>query len=180
MINVIVVFPKLDDAKKIRNLLVRNGIEVTAVCNSGAQVFQQTDTIEDGIVVTGYRLADMICSELRSNLPAEFQMLLLASQSHMQEFAGDDIVYLPMPVKAYDLVNTIQDMYMIITKRRKKRRQMPKVRSAEERAVIENAKTRLMREKNYTEEEAHKYLQKMSMDSGRNLVETCQMLISMV
>lgn len=180
MINVIVVFPKLDDAKKIRNLLVRNGIEVTAVCNSGAQVFQYTDSIEDGIVVTGYRLVDMICSELRSNLPKDFQILLLASQSHMQEFAGDDMAYLPMPVKAYDLVNAIEDMYMVITKRRKKRREKPKVRSVEERAVIEHAKTRLMREKDFTEEEAHRYLQKISMDSGRNLVETCQMLISMV
>lgn len=180
MINVIVVFPKIDDAKKIRNLLVRNGIEVTAACSSGAQVFQYTDVIEDGIIVSGYRMADMLCTELRGNLPEDFQMLILASQSHVQEFAGDDMVCLPMPVKAYDLVNTIEDMYHIVMRRRKKRKEKPKQRSAEEKAVIEHAKIRLMREKNYTEEEAHKYLQKISMDSGRNLVETCQMFISMV
>lgn len=180
LVNVIVVFPKIDDAKKIRNLLVRNGIDVTAVCNSGAQVFQFIDAIEDGIIVSGYRMADMQCTELRDNLSEDFQMLILASQGHVQEFAGDDIVCLPMPIKAYDLVNTIEDMYNIIMRRRKKRREKPKQRSAEEKAVIENAKMRLMREKNFTEEEAHRYLQKISMDSGRALVETCQMLISMV
>lgn len=180
MISVIVVFPKIDDARKIRNLLVRNGIDVTAVCNSGAQVFQYVDAIEDGIIVSGYRMADMQCTELRENLADDFQMLILASQAHVQEFVGDDMVCLPMPVKAYDLVNTIEDMCSVIMRRRKKRREKPKQRSAEEKAVIENAKMRLMREQNYTEEEAHKYLQKISMDSGRNLVETCQMLISMV
>ncbi len=180
MINVIVVFPKIDDAKKIRNLLVRNGIDVTAVCNSGAQVYQYTDSIEDGIIVSGYRMSDMPCTELRDNLSAEFQMLILASKNHVQEFAGADMVCLPMPLKAYDLVTTIEDMYSVIMRRRKKRKDKPKTRSAEEIAVIENAKMRLMRERDCTEEEAHRYLQKISMDSGRNLVETCQMLISMI
>jgi AmiR/NasT family two-component response regulator len=31
-----------------------------------------------------------------------------------------------------------------------------------------------------TEEEAHRYLQKTSMDSGTNLVETAQMVLSMM
>ena len=37
MANVVVVFPKIEDAKSIRNLLVRNGYDVYAVCSSGAQ-----------------------------------------------------------------------------------------------------------------------------------------------
>lgn len=180
MISVIVVLPKLDDARKIRNLLVRNGIDVTAACNLGAQVFQYTDSLEDGIVVTGYQLADMHCSELRANLAEGFQMLLMASHRHIQEFAGDDVVCLPMPIKAYDLISTIQDMYMVIGRQRKKRREKPRQRSEEEKAVIAYAKSKLMRERSFTEEEAHKYLQKISMDSGRSLVETCQMLIAMV
>ena len=36
-------------------------------------------------------------------------------------------------------------------------------------------------ERNYlTEEEAHKYLQKCSMDSGTNMVETAQMIMSLI
>mgnify|MGYP000556223929 CR=1 FL=1 len=36
-------------------------------------------------------------------------------------------------------------------------------------------------ERNYlTEEEAHKYLQKCSMDSGTNLVETAQMVLTLL
>ena len=38
MVNIIVVFPKLEDAKNIRNLLARNGYSVIGVCCTGAQV----------------------------------------------------------------------------------------------------------------------------------------------
>ena len=43
MENVIVVFPKLEDGKKIRSILVRNGINVDAVCTSGAQALENVN-----------------------------------------------------------------------------------------------------------------------------------------
>ena len=41
LVNVIVLFPKQEVARSIRNLLVRSGFEVTAVCATGAQVVQR-------------------------------------------------------------------------------------------------------------------------------------------
>ena len=79
MVNIIVVFPKLEDAKNIRNLLARNGYSVTGVCCTGAQVLQITDNLEDGIVICGYRFNDMMYADLRDSLAASFQMLLVAS-----------------------------------------------------------------------------------------------------
>ena len=38
----------------------------------------------------------------------------------------------------------------------------------------------LMERNNMTESEAHRYIQKCSMDSGSNLVETAQMVISLI
>ena len=43
-----------------------------------------------------------------------------------------------------------------------------------------DAKELLMVRNHMTEEEAHRYLQKTSMDSGTNLVETAQMVLSMM
>ena len=40
MSNIIVVFPKRENAVNIRNSLVRAGIEVSAVCLTGAKVLQ--------------------------------------------------------------------------------------------------------------------------------------------
>ena len=37
MTNIIVVFPKIEDAKSIKNVLVRNGFSAMAACTTGAQ-----------------------------------------------------------------------------------------------------------------------------------------------
>ena len=76
MANIIVVFPKAEDAKNVRNILTRNGFNVTAVCTTGAQVLNYADSLDDGVVVCGYRFADMRYAELHDYLPDGFQMLL--------------------------------------------------------------------------------------------------------
>lgn len=45
--------------------------------------------------------------------------------------------------------------------------------------LIERAKALLMEKKSMTEIQAHKYLQKCSMDSGRSIVESAQMILMM-
>ena len=49
-----------------------------------------------------------------------------------------------------------------------------------EQELIAKAKALLMERNNMTEAEAHRYIQKCSMDSGTNLVETAQMVISLI
>ena len=78
MSHIIVVFPRRDNAVNIRNVLVRAGMEVSAVCLTGAKVLQYVDNWSDGIVVCGYRLQDMQYTELREALPFSFDMLLVA------------------------------------------------------------------------------------------------------
>ena len=53
------VFPKLEEAKTIKNILVRNGFQVTGVAATGAQVISQTDGLRDGVVICGYKLEDI-------------------------------------------------------------------------------------------------------------------------
>ncbi len=43
MIGIIVVFPNQKDAVNIRNLLMRNGHQVLAVCTTGAAAIQAID-----------------------------------------------------------------------------------------------------------------------------------------
>ena len=53
-------------------------------------------------------------------------------------------------------------------------------RSERETRLIEKAKELLMERNNMSETEAHRYIQKCSMDSGTNMVETAQMVISLI
>lgn len=177
MISVIVVFPKLEEAKSIKSLLIRNGIEVLAACTTAAQVINLTDDLDYGIVVSGYKFVDMTYHELSDYLPDTFDMLLVASKRYYTECSASDVVCLSMPIKAADLVNTVNLMYDKLYHQMKKRKSKPTVRSEEEKQVIAHAKLVLMEQKGMAEEDAHKYLQKKSMDNGTNLVETAHMII---
>lgn len=179
MTNIIVAFAKIEDAKSIKNILVKSGFGVTAVCTSGAQALNYADAFHDGIIIAGYRLTDMICVELKCNLPEGFEMVVMASQRVLTEIQGDEIIGLAMPLKVHELVRTVDMLAQGIIRRRKKRREQPKVRDEKEVSIIASAKQLLMTRNNMTEEEAHRYLQKRSMDNGTNLVETAQMLLAL-
>ena len=180
MTSVIVVFPKIEDAKNIKNLLNRSGFNVIMACTTGAQALHQIDHLDEGIVVCGYKMADMIYSELREYMPAQFEMLLVASQNLWSECSSNNLVCLAMPIKVHELVNTLQMMVQTLERKKRKAKQKGKIRTPEEKALILEAKHLLMERNNMTEEEAHRYIQKCSMDSGTNMVETAQMVLSIM
>ena len=65
MLSIIIAFPKIEDANSIKNMLIRNGYDVNAVCNMGAQTIALANELDEGIIICGYRLKDMHYSELR-------------------------------------------------------------------------------------------------------------------
>lgn len=180
MTNIIVVFPKLEDAKSIRNILVRNGLQVTAVCNCGAQALSAADDLNDGIIICGYRFRDMMYSDLYQNLPPYFEMLLVTSKMHLQEAQGMGIMSISMPLRADDLVETVNMMADVIVRKRRKRKEKPAKRSEADRKYLSDAKLLLMERNHMSESEAHRYIQKCSMDTGTNMIETAKMILSIM
>ena len=92
MSNIIVVFSTRENAVNIRNSLVRAGIEVSAVCLTGAKALQYADNWNDGIVVCGYRFQDMQYTDLRESLPDAFEMLLVASPTKWMDDLPEGVV----------------------------------------------------------------------------------------
>jgi response regulator NasT len=64
--------------------------------------------------------------------------------------------------------------------KRRKRRERPRQRNPEETAIILEAKKLLMSRNHMTEEEAHRYIQKTSMDNSTDMVETAQMVLTVM
>lgn len=180
MTNVIVAFSKAEDAKNIKNILMKNGFSVSAVCTSGSQAVNSADELGSGIVVCGCRFADMVYQEIYECLPPGMQMLLVASPSQWTGRAPEDVVCLGLPLKVQDLVSTLEMMMETLARRRKKIKNQPKERSKEEVDLIKQAKELLMERNHMSESDAHRYIQKCSMDSGTNMVETAQMIMSLI
>ena len=180
MTNIIVAFSKQENAKNVKNILMRNGFQVVAVCTSGAQVLNSLEGLNGGIVVSGYRFEDMLYQDVRDDLTNGVELLLVASPNRFGGMMPQDIVCLPMPLKVHDLVSTLEMMCQAQIQRKKKLRRQPLERSKEEETLIRKAKELLMARNHMSEAEAHRYIQKCSMDSGTNMVETAQMVISLI
>lgn len=179
MSSIIVIFPKLEDAKNIKNLLMRSGFRVDGVFTSGAQALALAEDLQGGVMVCGYRCSDMIYRELYADMPGNFQMLLVASPKYLTD-ADPGIVCLSMPIRVNELVGTLEMMLTAQQRRRKKQKGLPAKRSSEEQRIIDAAKEVLMERNHLSENDAHKYLQKCSMDTGTNLVESAQMVLRLM
>ena len=180
MTNIIVAFSKPEDARSIKNIIVKNGFPVVAVCSSGAQTISSLDGLHGGIIVSGYRFNDMLYTELRELVPQEFAVLLVASARRVGDALPEGVTWIPMPLMVHDLLEAIIKLDEEQSRKKRIARQKPAARSEGDRQAIAQAKELLMARNNMTESEAHRYIQKCSMDSGSSMVETAQKLISLM
>lgn len=180
MSNIVIAFPKKEVAQNIRKILSQSGYSVQAVCSTGAQALASVNNLENGILICGSRFIDMMYMEIHDYLPPEFQMLLIASPTSIQEREVENLVCLELPMKVHELLQTLEMMEGQIHRRRKRLRNIPRQRSEKDRQMIEQAKALLMDRNKFSEEEAHRYIQKRSMENGTGLVEVAQMILSLM
>lgn len=176
MDSIVIALPKIEDAKKLRSVLERYGFSVAAVSCSGSGVLSHLSELGSGVLICGRRLSDMGYLEIKECMPAGFEMLLLASQGILCQ-VPDSVLCVEMPVKASDLINTVHMMLTQRERRSRKQKKKNKSRSWKDQNYISNAKLVLMQRNHLSEEDAYRYIQKCSMDSGTNMVETAQMIL---
>lgn len=176
---IIVVMSKIEDAKKIRKILADHGFTNTIFCPTGASALTEINKYSCGLIVSGYRLSDMYYRILNENLPKYFEMLLIGSAAAVSDNPSG-LMALTTPLKVYDLVNTVEMMMHQVERRLKSDRHKPRKRSEREENYIKNAKLLLMERNHLSEEEAHRYIQKCSMDNATNMVETAQMILTLI
>ena len=174
---IIVVFPKQQDAKNIMNAIVKQGFDVVLACTTGAQAISKANELDGGIIISGYKLMDMYYADLYDYLPKGFELLLMASRAKLDNCYNNNIICVEMPVKMRELVETLNMMLYRCERQKKKQKKL--ARKAEEKVLINRAKEVLMERNHMSEEEAHYYLQKTSMDAGTAMTEVAEMVLSM-
>lgn len=177
MANIIVAFSKPEDGRNIKNILTKNGLQVIMSCTNGAQVLTGVDDLKGGIIISGFRFGDMTCRQLYHQLPMGFDMLLVASPNRWSGENMGKIVCLAAPFKICDLISSVRLLEQMQLEKHRARKKHPPVRDEGEKRAIEQAKMLLMERHGITEAEAHKYLQKSSMDSGTGMAEAARMAL---
>lgn len=179
MSSIIVALPNEADANRLKEILQRYGLRTSALCGTGSKVLSYANQFDYGVVICGRRMIDMDYTELVEYLPNNFEILLLASASVLSA-CPPGIMTLAMPFRPNDLAGTIEMILQQQARRYGKSRAVPKKRTEREQNYINNAKMVLMDRNHMTEQDAYRYIQKCSMDSGTNMVETAQMILLMI
>ncbi len=174
--SILVAMPKHDDSGRIAGLIKASDIwEEVFICDTGSEILRKIEDMDISLVVTTRKLRDMGYEELFNYMPSNVNMLLLAKDTHIDLYSSN-IIVLQMPFKAPDLVSS---MRMLLPEGYVRPGAKRAKRSEGDKLTIDKAKLLLMERNNMTEPEAYRYLQKNSMDMGRTLSETAQMILSL-
>ena len=169
MKGILVAFPGEKTRTYITQVLGHAGIQVAAACCTGIETISLARTMKSGIVLAGEGLYDMTAQDLRECLPKGFYMILLAKPSELEECDGE-ITKLAAPATEQMLVNAIRGIEAQIAE---KIAAIPQ-RSSADKELIAKAKHLLMDQNAFSEEEAYRYIQKVSMNMGFKMVQTAR------
>lgn len=170
---IIVVLNNMQGAKVLKKIITDAGYNLLDTCGSGSEVLRSVRRLEPLLVIINYDLPDTTGLEIAEIINEDnlCSVLVLVTQSQKQYFDKYrdvlDVSYLIKPFKKINFLNTVE----ILVKNRKKIKQLEyEVNSLkkryEARKIVEKAKTFLMANEGMTEEEAHRFIQKRSMDTG--------------
>ncbi len=178
---IIIALPRREDGNRLKGLLQKNGFHTAGVCTSGAQVLYLAAQYEDGgIVLCAFALTDMQFDAVRDSLPEGYELILMASAARLGTVFYPDLITLSMPLKWNALRSALEAAAERHRQWKKKRQKPRRTRSREEEALLTSAKELLMAHNHFTEPEAHRALQKYSMDSGINLAEAAERVLSIL
>lgn len=128
MSSIIIVLPKIEDAKKIKKILMQHGFDNIISCTTGASALMEMNKQSGGLVISGYKLPDMYYTELADMIPSFYEILLIGS-ANVVSSAQSGIMAVTMPIRVHELVNTVEMQMMQIQRRLKKQKKKPKPRS---------------------------------------------------
>lgn len=174
---VLIAMPKPDDALRFEGLISGYGLMLdTKICSTGSEMLRIANDRDFGVVICTKRLRDMSYCELAEYLPQTFGMIVVTKDSSVETFS-ERMVKLMLPMRTSELISTVEMLVSDFMRPKKKKDKASGGKSEEEKQIIQKAKLLLMDRNGMSEPEAFRYIQKVSMDTGRKAVETAEMIL---
>ncbi len=172
----ILSFTKVEVADKIRHMLEISGYRVYKVCHTAAESIRIANELDGAVIITGFKLTDGTVNDMFRSLPRSVGVIALLKPEQQCLIDEEEIFILPLPTNGQRLAGAVDLLFG--GWQRKSRRKPPK-RDEKETELVNKAKQLLMECNSLSEEQAHKYIQKKSMDTGMKLADTAKLILGM-
>ena len=194
MRNIILAFPDDSMNDKLRRILLSVGIQVAADACSRTQLLQTAARLEGGgVIICPVRLSGLPSATLTSDLSDEYDLLVLLAGDQLVD-SRPGVFALRTPVRPIELIDSVRmllETRQLVTNIRHlkplalrtepgqegKKPSKTTTRSEQDLKLIDQAKQVLIVRNSMSEEQAHRFLQKRSMDSGNPLVVVAQQVL---
>lgn len=175
MDRIILAFSKDVTANKIRMMLEGSGYKIhNRVCHSASELMRTVDDYDNALIIMGYKLPDGIVNDIYYDINENFKILSIIKPEHIDDIESEDIFVMPLPLSRNKLLDAIEILCGSVEKTKKQKAE----RSPEEAKLIEKAKLFLMENYHMTESQAHRFMQKRSMDTGAKIVDTAKVILN--
>lgn len=175
MESIVLAFMKEEISQKIKKILDSSGIPVNGICSSKAELMRYIANLGSGIIITGFRLPDATAEEIHIDLPESFSIMVIAT-AEQTDYMNKDIFTLTLPIKGVELASSVN--FLLKSRQTHTKQVNAKKRKEEEKKIIAQAKLVLMERHRMTEEQAHRFIQKHSMDAGVKMIDTARLILS--
>jgi response regulator NasT len=170
----VVAFASAEAQRRIVRLLESEGLGPAGCFFSGAEVLRTVHKLGSAAVICGFKLRDMSAGDLASSLRGTAAVLVVSSPVYLDLCGGENLFKLSTPASRSDFFASLE---MLQRFESEKLHPSAVRRRESEQRVVEQAKAILMDVNRMTESEAHRFLQKRSMDAGLRMAETAQLII---
>ena len=173
-VSVLVAFENPSKQNRIRELLESGGITVNGSFRSGAEIKRNITKSDGGVIICGFKLSDMTSDTLAFDLSGLALILVTARPELLELCENTDLFLLPTPVARGDLLASVR---MLIQMEEKRHPINKPRRTKDENELISRAKSFIMAKYGISEPEAHRFIQRASMETGSRMSETARMML---
>lgn len=172
-------------AAQLRTVLEQAGFCVCRQCAAFQELVDASyENEEEYVAVTQTKLGRGSITQYAPMVSSRCEILLLLAEGEEYMGRATGLLALPLPTTPTDLVESVEMLFETMPARlsQEARTLPPKPKTDEqrelERKVVTEAKEVLMRRNQMTEEQAHRFIQKRSMDSGARMAQIASHILS--
>ncbi len=172
--NLFIAFDNKKVSLSVAKILLSNGIKVNKIAESVSDILYVNRYYNSGIIITGYCFDNQYINDIIDHIHGNFNVICIGKREQL-EFCDDDRIFkLAVPLNKTDLLCSVEMLMTIETGYKPKAH-----KSQSDERLIQRAKQALIDIYSMSEEQAHRYMQKKSMDTGRKLADIARIILEL-
>ena len=171
--NIFIAFKSKKTTVSIAKMLVSEGMGITSIIRRVSDLSSALSYYKGGIIITSCVFDGVHIDELLTDIPDGYTVIAVGSKEQIDNCEADHLFKLAVPLHKNDLICAIEMMSTLESAYHPVNRGKS---NADER-LIDRAKHYLIDTYSMTEEQAHRYIQKKSMDTGRKLEDIARIIL---